>query len=128
MARPYTSSVAAALFALALGVTPAVGQSARATVRASATVLDPVGVRAPASLVLRDAGSDALTVDATLEVTSPVPHVLSASESHPGKAGAARSRPCAATRQGVPRRIRAEIERPEGDGPVRITYTVAVVL
>jgi hypothetical protein len=122
-------SIVLALGTLVLGAVPALGQSARATVRASVTVLDQVSVTAASPLELRDTGAGGLVVDGTLEVTSPVPHVLVSTG--PGGASAGTewfSGLRAGSRGAVPQRIRMQVARPDGDGPVRLTYTIAVIL
>ncbi len=129
MARPLTSSIALAFCTLVLGAAPALGQSTRARVRASVTILDPVGVSAASPLVLRETDAGALVADGTFEVTSPVPHVLTTSEPACGIEGddpSAWSR--TAGREAIPRRVRVEIVRPEDGGRVHLTYTVAVIL
>jgi hypothetical protein len=126
---PFISSIALAICTLVLGAIPASAQSARATVRASVTVLDPVGVNAASPLEVMDAGAGGLVVDGTFEVTSPVPHVLRSVGSGDARAGNGRfSGVRAGSRRAVPQRVHVEVARPEGDGPIRVTYTIAVIL
>ena len=101
-------------------------QAASATVRASVTVLDPVGVASPSWMRVGPDGSGGIHVDGRLDVTSRAPHVVV------GRVGARRRpAPAGPVLRGaagpVHRTVRAAGPADPG-GSVTVVYTVLVLL
>lgn len=105
-------------------------QSDGATVRASVTVVDAVGVSTGASLRMMDAGPGAMRIGGRLEVTSPVPHILTSSvgpADMPWVAGQY-SHVRSGSRGTVPQQVEVSLDPADSDHPMKLVYTIAVVL
>ena len=129
---PASSLLSIVLLSVSLFGTPtrAEAQSDGATVRASVTILDVVGVSPGASLELMDAGPGSMRIGGSLEVTSPVPHIITSSVGPadvpwvPGQFSHVRS----GTQGTVPQRVDVSFERDATGRPMKLVYTIAVVL
>ncbi len=122
--------VSLAMASLAGAATRAEAQSAGATVRASVTIVDVVGISSGDALKVMDTGSGELRIGGTLEVTSPVPHVVSSSlgpADLPWIAGRY-SHVRAGTQGSIPQRVDVALDRAGSGRPMRLVYTIAVVL
>ncbi len=123
-------SVLLALFSLAGTATRAEAQSAGATVRASVTILDAVGVSAGAGLSVLDAGPGEIRIGGYMEVTSPVPHILTSSVGPadlPWVAGQY-SHVRSGTQGTVPQRVDVRLDWSRADRPMKLVFTIAVIL
>lgn len=127
------------LAAMAAGGRPVEAQSAGATVRASVTILDGVGVSSGSPMRVLDAGPGEVRIGGSLAVTSPVPHVLTSSvgpadlsrvvrqyaEVRPG----AECAECAEGAEGaVPQWVEVRLDASRPGRPVKLVCTIAVVL
>lgn len=129
---PASSLLSIALLGVCLFGSPAGAgaQSQGATVRASVTIVDVVGVSSWAPLEVMDAGPGSMRIGGSLEVTSPVPHAITASV---GPADASWvpggfSRVRSGVQGTVPQHLDVSLERAETGGPMKLVYTIAVVL
>jgi len=129
---PASSLLAPVLLGVSLIGTPtrAEAQSRGATVRASVTIVDVVEVSPGASLELTDTGPGAMHIGGSLELTSPVPHVVTSTLEPagvprvPGRFSQVRS----GMHGTVPQRVDVSLERAETRRPMKLVYTIAVVL
>ena len=120
---------AGALAFAAFGVSAQEGPSATAHVRASATIVSPGSVQAPAALeFLGDAAGRVVRGD--VAVTSPAPHVVAANVDgwvsqgrttgfEPVRGG---------TGHGAPQQVRVDAAPTGSAGAMRVTYVVAIIL
>jgi hypothetical protein len=123
-------SIALTIVALLVGPTGAEAQSDGATVRASVTIVDVVGVGTGASLKLTDAGPGSMHVGGSLEVTSPVPHILTSSLGPADLSWVDRqfSRVRSGADGAVPQQVDVALDRAEPGRPMKLVYTIAVIL
>lgn len=129
--RTWVEAVVLFGLGLLLPATSAQAQSAQGTVVSSATILDPVSVEAPGALRLVGASPASLELRGEVGVTSPSPHVLTASirgEATMSGDGEGFARLRQGTRGRVPQRVEVDLARSADGRPVRVTYVLAVVL
>lgn len=121
--------VAGATAFAAFGVSAQEAPSARATVRASATIVSPVGVETPGAFSLLGEGVD-LELRGNVQVRSPAPHVIFANARN--WTGQGRSTGFAAVHQGAmgatPQQVRVATTPSTSGEVVLVTYVVAVIL
>jgi hypothetical protein len=120
-----------ALFSLSGTATRAEAQSTGATVRASVTIVDVVGVSVGSSpLRVQDAGPGEIRIGGSLEVTSQVPHILTSSlgpADLPWVSGQY-SHVRSGTEGMIPQRVDVRLDRSTSGRPMKLVYTIAVVL